>query len=91
MNAPEGWYYDAPDPSVGIFTGGWVHDPCPMGDGVEEIETKEEMVNTTRNPETGEVKIEWKLTCTCGATTTVYDYDYDPPEEAFKDWWEVST
>lgn len=70
------WYYEAPDPSVGIFGGGWVHD-C----GTED-EATEEIVSTYRRDHDIIVTC-YRFTCECGAVHEVDDEDYDPPAEAF--------
>jgi hypothetical protein len=32
-NVPDGWWFDAADPSVGIMSGQWIHDDCPTLQG----------------------------------------------------------
>lgn len=78
---PEGWYYEAPDPEVGLFGGGWVHEDCESEDEptVEEVAARKE----------GDTRVTtYKVTCACGASMQVEDSDYDPdemPTEAFRD------
>jgi len=78
---PEGWYYEAPDPEVGLFGGGWVHEECDS----EDEPTVEEVAVRKR----GDTRVTtYKVTCSCGASMQVEDEDYDPdemPVEAFRD------
>lgn len=82
---PEGWSYEGPDPSVGIFGHSWFHD-CEDHEQVvlerlveshNEGEAMARMMVTT-----------WELSCPCGATVTVTDSDWDPdcPEDIPDAW-----
>ncbi len=84
--APEGWSYEGPDPSVGIFGHLWMHDDCPQfNDEAMDSSVLEHMDEFHFEGEgmNQEVVTTWTLECSCGATVTVRDYDYYPdfPEE----------
>ena len=44
-NLPEGWSYEGPDPSVGIFGEEWFHDDCKMVNGPGNAECQGVTVN----------------------------------------------
>lgn len=77
----EGWHYEAPDYTVGIMGGGWVHDSCPSDSDDQEV-TEEEL------PEEydGDVLVQRvRLTCSaCGQSVesvTRYRYHHHHHEE----------
>jgi hypothetical protein len=79
-----GFYFDAGDPSVGIFGEEWVHGDCALeGDG----ESFDRRLATTR---VNSVTVrDWFLVtcCDCGTQALVSRDDYDPtPEAEAREW-----
>ena len=78
MSIPDGWSYEGPDPSVGIFGHAWTHEDCPGN--IDAGEVSEETVREWRvNDNLHELIV---LTCACcAAATAVEDVNYIGPPE----------
>ena len=80
------WSYEGPDPEVGIFSGMWIHEACPVPDD-ENAYVTEDWAGGEGMNRSFVSKI--KLTCViCGATTVVEEESYDPEIEDIPDWWD---
>src|SRR3954447_17093405 len=72
------WTYEAPDHSVGLFGGGWIHEDCPEWED-ELVSTIEEQLATTTNWSNGLMTIWCMLTCeACVQQILVTDNDFNP-------------
>jgi hypothetical protein len=70
-----GWYYEAPDYSVGLFGGGWVHE-CEV-DGEAEG-TDERFLSSGKGSKEYVIESLYLLTCLdCGQQRIVVDTDID--------------
>lgn len=76
MAAPEGWFLDRGDPSVGIFGEEWVHEDCPIVQGPGNGETKgsdHESKQITRPDYHGMSQFSHILTCKDCGEQVVFD------------------
>ena len=76
MSIPDGWSYEGPDESVGIFGHSWTHEACSYPvDTVHEETVREWRVGDNLHSLV-------VLTCSaCAAATAVEDVDYIGPDE----------
>lgn len=75
---PQGWSYEGPDWSVGITTGGWVHEDCPVPmEDDNDIDAIEEELAVVPDGK-GTLVIWHRITCVCcGEQRLVTSYDMD--------------
>lgn len=84
---PEGWSYDGPDESVGIFGEEFNHEDCAgtmfVGPGNDEILGVEHFEQQLGSPDhTGVVEVGHRLTCKdCGAWTIFQTREFVGVEE----------
>lgn len=99
QETPEGWVYEAPDPSVGIFGEGWIHDACPAEDehGNADLNMAECKPISEERIDDHTVRVTYRLTCIdCDAIAETTEDHWLPTEEviqaqiaAEKDYWEI--
>jgi hypothetical protein len=88
---PKGWVYEAPDRTVGSFTGYWLHDDCPVPpidngwyDTPPEVEEFEVWAYYKGEGYGRGIVSVWRLVCGCGAEATVTDEDWCPTDESLQ-------
>lgn len=77
----DGWTYEGPDPSVGLFGEGWYHDSCPAGnDADSEVDADvTDLATVVTDVRNGTVTTFHMLTCLdCGQQRIITTTDYDP-------------
>ncbi len=81
-DGPDGWCYEEPDTSVGIW-GGWVHAHGDDEAGIPEIVQARRLWDVTNGHRRDFI---WQdvLVCECGDTALLItkDFEYDDPEDS---------
>lgn len=76
--APQGWFYEAGDPSVGIFGGEWVHEDCTVlqGPGSDEAKGVDDTERQVDEPNyNGVAQVAHLLTCKDCGQEVVFEVD----------------